>query len=108
MKKTLSIWEEKLKPENWNWTWILGILLFLLCINLFGPKGLLHLVLLEQQTTRLQDEIVLVEANIATTQKEIRAFENNPSFQQHVLRDRMGYLRSNEYRVEFVSPESQP
>ena len=94
-----------LKPENWSWSWIIGILLVLLAINLLGLKGLLHYVLLEQQTSRLQSDMARVEKQIDITQKEIKAFEENSSFQQHVLRDRMGYLRSQEYRVEFVKGE---
>jgi cell division protein FtsB len=108
MNKNLRTWEERLKPENWTWSWIVGILLVLLAINLLGPKGLLHLVLLEQQNTQLQNNIVKLEADIENTQKEIRSFESNADFQQHVLRDRMGYLRSHEYRVEFVATDSAP
>jgi cell division protein FtsB len=106
MKQNLREWEEKLRPENWSWSWILGILTLLLAINLLGPKGLLHLILLEQQNAQLRQSISKLNEEIEATQEEIRAFENNADFQQHILRDRMGYLRSHEYRVEFVSSET--
>jgi cell division protein FtsB len=96
-------WEERLKPENWSWSWILGILTAFLLINFLAPKGLLHLVLLKQQNTQLQYKIAEIQNKIESTQNEIKAFENNAEFQKHILRDRMGYLRSNEFRIEFVS-----
>jgi uncharacterized protein YdcH (DUF465 family) len=96
-------WYEKLKPENWSWQWIVGVLGFLLCLNLFGPKGLLHLVLLEQHHTRLLEDSRLLTEQIQNTETEIRIFEENAQKQKLILRDRMGYLRAHEYRVEFFS-----
>jgi len=94
---------EKFKPENWSWSWIFGILAFLVCINLFGPKGLLHLVLLEQQDTRLRTEIAELREQLALTREEIQSFERDPATQRRVLRARMGYLKPEEFRFEFVS-----
>lgn len=99
-------WEEKLNPDNWSWSWIFGILGFLLCVNLFGPKGLLHLVLLQQQTHRLQNSILILQDEINQTQKEFDSFKTSRDYQQNILRDRMGYLRPHEFRVEFISQKS--
>ena len=94
---------ERFKPENWSWSWIFGILAFLLCLNLLGPKGLLHLVLLEQQNTRLQTEVAELQEQYDSTAAEIASFEYNASMQRRILRSRMGYLKPDEFRFEFVS-----
>ncbi|MEO5667208.1 MAG: septum formation initiator family protein [Bdellovibrionota bacterium] len=94
---------ERFKPENLPWSWVFGILGFLLCLNLFGPKGLLHLVLLEQQDTRLKNEVVQLQEQIDVTREEINSFEHDPLTQKRVLRSRMGYLKPGEFRFEFVT-----
>jgi cell division protein FtsB len=99
----MSDFSERFKPENWSWAWVFGILAFFLCLNLFGPKGLLHLVLLEQQNARLRVEVKELEEQIAVTREEIEAFERDPSAQRRVLRSRMGYLKPGELRFEFVA-----
>ncbi len=94
---------ENLKPENWTWGWVFGILVFFLCLNLFGSKGLLHLVLLEQQNTRLLAEVAELQDKIAIARGEMDAFERDPSMQKRMLRSRMGYLKPDEFRIEFIS-----
>jgi len=94
---------ERFKPEHWSWSWVFGILAFFLCLNLFGPKGLLHFVLLKQQNTRLQTEISQIEEQLEITREEIQAFERDGDTQKRVLRSRMGYLKPEEYRFEFVT-----
>lgn len=91
-----------LKPENWKWSWVGGLILFFLALNLLGPQGLLHYVLLKQRGERFHQEALELETEIAHIQEEIRLIENRPLIQARIVREKLGLLKDGEYRVDFI------
>ena len=96
------------RPENWKWSWIVGFLCFLLAVNLFGPKGILHYVLLNQQSSRYQDEIVVINQQTKELENKIYLINNSKDEQEMLIREKLGLLKEGEYRVDFINgPENE-
>ncbi|NCN41551.1 hypothetical protein GW916_09935 [bacterium] len=95
------------KPENWRWSWIAGLLCFLLAVNLFGPKGILHYVLLEQQSSHYQSDIDTIKRESLAIQEKIDRIQHSKMEQEVLVREKLGVLKKGEYRVDFVSAQDE-
>jgi hypothetical protein len=91
-----------LHPSRWTWQFYLGVAVFLLLINLLGPRGLLQWVLLEQQYSRLLTEESTLKQEVVALNEEIDTFKNSRVAKERAIRDGLGYLRSEEGSVEFI------
>jgi hypothetical protein len=97
-------------PQSWTWKAYLSIGLFLVGINLFGPRGLLHWSLLHQQNERIRSLNQKTQNDIKKLQEEISNFKRYDYQQQRAIREDLGYLLPQEYSLEFVeapSPKSR-
>lgn len=98
---------ELFKPENWRWAWIAGLLCFLLAVNLFGPKGILHYVLLEQQSSHHQQDIDAIKEESLAIQEKIYRIQHSKMEQEVLVREKLGVLKKGEYRVDFVNAQDE-
>ncbi len=102
-----SAFTDIFKPENWRWQWIVGFLCLLLAINLFGPKGILHWVLIEQQSNRYANEIDHINKESSELRKKIYLISHSKVEQEVMVREKLGLLKKNEYRVDFIEAQNQ-
>ena len=88
--------------KTWGIRHFVALGIILLSINLLGPKGLLHYLLIKQKITRLNyQEKGLVEKQVKLD-KEIYLIKNSSSYQKKLIREHLGLLQKNEVSIEFI------
>jgi hypothetical protein len=95
-------------PTRWTPTvyfWILGSLA---AVNLFGPKGLLHWLLLRQERTRLERRAQELNVELASIEKEMAHFSGSRSARERAIRAKLGYLKNDEFSIEILDHGHDP
>lgn len=96
-----------LHPQNWTWRHFVGTAAFLAAVNLFGPKGILHGLLVSQEAERLAVNEKDLRLKIAETREETRRFQHSPVAKERAIREELGYLKPDELSFEF-NPRENP
>jgi len=93
---------KKLHPEFWTWRFFLISGLVLLAVNLFGPRGFIHWVLIRQEIARLNDQKNNLLSRIAESQNQMELFQKSDIAKFRAIREELGLLQKDELSVEFV------
>ena len=93
---------EQFQPHNWDWKTYVGLGILLLSINLFGPRGLIHWMVVHQQSERLVSLNAESSEKIAALEKGISNFKKYDYEQQKAIREELGYLKKDEWSLEFL------
>jgi len=95
----------RIHPEDWSPKTYLWVALFLLALNLLGPRGLIHFMVIHQEAERLSNELAqtLEEKNNAAA--AIDDFQRSTHYREAVIRERLGYVRRDELLLKFVKAE---
>lgn len=96
--KSESIWHS----NYWRPRHFLMLALSLLLLNLFSPKGIVHWILLEQESERLDSKIQNLDKEIERVRAEISLFQKSDVARTRAIRNELGYLKSDEMSFEFV------
>jgi hypothetical protein len=85
--------------------WIL--ILVLLVINLFSPKGLFRLLMMKQEIIRLDAKSKGIEAEIDDTRIDLQEFKRSSIAKERAIRAELGLLKPNEWSVEFPTVDNE-
>lgn len=95
----------KLNPQAWTPKTYLWIGLFLLALNLLGPRGLIHFMVIHQEAERLSTELAQTQDEKQKAAAAINDFKRSTHYREAVIRERLGYLRRDELLLKFVKAE---
>lgn len=90
-----------LDPAQWGFRHILAALIVLSAINLFGPKGFVHLYYLKKESERVEEEKKQVSAAILELERDIHLFQSSKIVRSRAIRQHLGYVEENEISVEL-------
>ncbi len=79
--------------------WVL--ILVLLTINLFSPKGLFRLLMMKQEIIRLDAKSNLIAADISSTRIDLQEFRRSNIAKERAIRSELGLLKNGEWSIEF-------
>ncbi len=96
MKKLLEV-------KDWSLKFYLVTGAILLSINLFGPKGIVHWVLLDQEKNRISMAVKALDDDLRASQKEVMEFQKSDIAKERAIREHLGYLKNDEVSVEILS-----
>ena len=95
---------EKYHPANWPLK-VYGVSAGLLAaLNLMGPNGFIHWVLLRQEASRLSVKNHELESQVEAVRSETRHFRASKIAKERAIREELGYLKPDEISVEISSP----
>lgn len=80
---------------------LLLLTLVLLGMGAFSKRGFLDWKRMRNQNTEVKEKITLVISQREQMEKQIRSFESNKSEQERVVRQVLGYIKTNETMIEF-------
>ena len=98
----MNTFKKNLDPHHWGSAFYAGVFLALLAINLFSPKGILHWILLKQETNRLQNKISAAEQELNRLNLEQKHFHSSDVAKLRAIREELGLLKSDEIAIEFT------
>lgn len=88
--------------RNWGPSFYLSVFLFLLAVNLFSPKGIIHWVLMKQEAERLRAKISLTEHELQAVQTQKINFSSSDTAKLRAIREGLGLLKNDEISIEFT------
>ena len=91
-----------LHPQYWTSKFYYGVAGVLLAINLFGPKGIIHWVLIRQESERLEATKTQIQSELARTKNEIQQFRKSDVARARAIREELGFLKPGEVSVELL------
>lgn len=83
---------------------ILGLMVFLLILLIFGMNSIISILHQKKQISTLTQRIKEVEQKNETLTKEAKALKTNPSYIEDLARQ-IGMMRQGEKKVKFVTRE---
>ncbi len=83
--------------RNFNWS----LLLILAVMGVFGKRGLLDLKRMENENTRLDESLSLLQQEKTSLTSQIRSLQKDKQAQEHTIRRVLGYIRPDEIVIEF-------
>jgi hypothetical protein len=92
----------KLDPAHWGLKVYLVTAGVLAAVNLFGPNGVLRWMLLQQEIARTEGARAVVQDDLDRVRRELDSFQKSGVVQQRMVRDALGYLKSDETSVELL------
>ncbi len=95
----------RLNPVEWTPKTYLWVGLFLLALNLLGPRGLIHFTVIHQEAERLTTELADTLNEKQKANAAINDFKRSTHYREAVIRERLGYLRRDELLLKFVKAE---
>jgi hypothetical protein len=100
-----------LNPENWTLKSYVFVAIFLIAINALGSQGLIKIVLMHQEESRLSNLIQDQQNKLASLEKDIQRFKKSDIHKLKTIREELGLLKSDEISFEFTdrdpsNPES--
>jgi cell division protein FtsB len=95
------IWK-KLHPQHWTWKHYAGTAAILAAVNLLGPMGVLHGLLITQETERLEAVEQSLEEEIEGVRDEVRRFQSSQVARERAIREGLGFLKPDEVSFEFL------
>ena len=84
--------------------WLFGIAVFLLIIFLPGYTKLQEL---RDKNFELEAKIKKLAVENTLLQYELKRVENDPLYQEKILRDKMGVVRKGEIPVKILAPKRE-
>jgi hypothetical protein len=85
--------------------WIL--ILVLLVLNFFSPKGLFRWLMTKQEIIRLEAKSGEIESDIANIRRELQEFKKSPVAKERAIRSELGLMKPGEWSVEFPIPDNE-
>jgi uncharacterized membrane protein len=85
--------------------WVL--ILVLLVINLFSPKGLFRLLMMKQEIIRLDAQSKIIETEIANTRIDLQEFRKSSIAKERAIRSELGLLKPGEWSIEFPTIDNE-
>lgn len=95
-----------LNPASWTPKVYLWVGLFLVAVNLLGPRGLIHFIVIHQEAERLSKELEDTKTEKTKATAAINDFKRSSEYRDAVIRERLGYLRRDELLLKFVKVEN--
>ena len=92
----------QLHPSQWTTKFFVIAACVLGALNLLGPNGFVHWVLLRQESLRLSASAQVLQKEIDVTSSEIRNFRRSQVAKERAIREELGYLKSDELSVEIA------
>lgn len=92
-----------MNPANWTFKTYLWVASGLLLINLLGPRGLVHFIVIHQEAERLSAEAEKLKQEQSVVKSSISDFKNSSNYRDAMIRERLGYLKKDELLLKFVS-----
>jgi hypothetical protein len=96
-----------LHPSQWGWKFYIGAIALLLSLNLFGSRGIIHGLIVTQETQRIEKAITSAQNELLHLEKQIDDFKNSDVEKLRAIREELGFLRPNEISIEFID-NSEP
>ena len=87
---------------------IVGLIILLILIFLFGNKNFRSVLLLGEKIDNLRAEINKLKAENAMLKKELQQIKENPEYFEDLARKRLGMIKPGETKYKLVSPENLP
>ncbi|NCN27605.1 hypothetical protein GW915_08535 [bacterium] len=88
-------------PTLWDIRHYLVVVIGLCALNLFGPRGFVHLFYLQKETQRIATQKEAVSQTIAQLEIETKSFKQSKTVRARAIREQLGYLASDELSIEL-------
>ena len=92
----------KLHPSQWGKKFYITVACVLGALNLLGPNGFVHWVILRQESLRLATATEKLRQETRVMSSEIRNFRRSQVAKERAIREELGYLKSDEVSVEIA------
>jgi cell division protein FtsB/cell division protein DivIC len=86
------------------------VLLFFLILGFFtflGDKGILHLLRLQKELTRIKDANVKVEEENRKLREEVKRLQHEKRYIEEIARKELGMVKEGEIIYQFDSPDEK-
>lgn len=80
---------------------LLALAVFILGMGIFTKRGFLDFRRMVRENDQLQKKLLLVQDQRRELERQITLFEKDPTEQERVVRERLGYIKPNETIIEF-------
>jgi hypothetical protein len=97
----------RINPSAWTPKTFLWVAIFLLALNLLGPRGLIHFMVIHQEAERLSTELERTYEEKTKATAAIDDFKSSTHYRESVIRERLGYLRRDELLLKFVGTKEE-
>jgi cell division protein FtsB len=85
---------------------ILILFLILGLLTLFGDKGILHLLRLRKEVSRIQEENRKIEAENRKLREEVKRLQNEKRYIEEIARKELGMVKEGEVIYRFDPPKN--
>jgi cell division protein FtsB len=86
---------------------ILILFLVLGLLTFFGDKGILHLLHLQKELSRIKDANKVTEAENRNLREEVRRLQNEKRYIEETARKELGMVKEGEIIYQFDPPKSE-
>jgi cell division protein FtsL len=86
---------------------ILSILLILSFFTFFGDKGILHLLRLKKELSRIQEMNIKIEEENRKLKEEVRRLQHEKRYIEEIARKELGMVKEGEIIYQFDLPTSE-
>ena len=83
---------------------VYGIAIFLfiiLCVSVFGSKGVFKIISLKKEYQAIASHVEKVKSQNQELQKEVKLIENERSYLEKAVREKLGFVKEDEIIYEF-------
>ena len=77
----------------------------ILLFSIFGDKGYIEYNLLKQKKKKLAIEIKELEKEKLLWEQKVYSLKTDKSYYENIIRERLGYVKKNEFMIELVTQE---
>jgi len=85
---------------------LLGLLLILGFFTFFGEKGILHLLRLKQELTKIKEMNLKMEEENQRLKEEVRRLQYEKRYIEEIARKELGMVKEGEIIYQFDLPSS--
>jgi len=85
---------------------ILSLFLILGLLTLFGEKGILHLLRLRKEMSRIQEDNRKIEAENRKLREEVKRLQNEKRYIEEIARKELGMVKEGEVIYWFDPPKN--
>ena len=85
---------------------ILSLFLILGLLTFFGDKGILHLLRLRKEMSRIQEDNRKIEAENRKLREEVKRLQNEKRYVEEIARKELGMVKEGEVIYQFVPPKN--
>ena len=89
---------------------ILSLFLILGLLTFFGDKGILHLLRLRKEMSRIQEDNRKIEAENRNLREEVKRLQNEKRYIEEIARKELGMVKEGEviYRFDPLKNDKEP